>query len=56
LGRGEVRTGVLLENRRESIYFIYLCVDERIMLKWIFKEWDGGGGVEWIELAQDRES
>jgi hypothetical protein len=28
-------------------------VDGRIILKWIFKKWDGG--VDWIELAQDRE-
>jgi hypothetical protein len=28
-------------------------VDGRIILKWIFKAW--GGGIDWIELAQDRE-
>jgi hypothetical protein len=28
-------------------------VDGRIMLKWIFKKWDGGMG--WIELAQKRD-
>jgi hypothetical protein len=27
-------------------------VDGRIILKWIFKKWDGG--MDWIELAQDR--
>jgi hypothetical protein len=27
-------------------------VDERIILIWIFKTWDGG--MDWIELAQDR--
>jgi aromatic-L-amino-acid decarboxylase len=26
--------------------------DGRIILKWIFKKWDGG--MDWIELAQDR--
>jgi hypothetical protein len=25
----------------------------RIILKWIFKKWDGG--MNWIELAQDRD-
>jgi hypothetical protein len=29
-------------------------VDGRIILKWIFKQWDGG--KDWIELAQDRDS
>jgi hypothetical protein len=28
-------------------------IDGRIILKWIFKKWDGG--MDWIELAQDRE-
>jgi hypothetical protein len=32
------------ENLRESVHFEYLCVDKRIMLKWIYKEWDGGEG------------
>jgi hypothetical protein len=26
-------------------------VDGRIILKWLFKKWDGG--LDWIELAQD---
>jgi hypothetical protein len=28
-------------------------VDGRIILKWIFKKWDGG--MHWIELSQDRD-
>jgi hypothetical protein len=28
-------------------------VDRRIILKWIFKKWDGD--MDWIELAQDRD-
>jgi hypothetical protein len=28
-------------------------LDGRIILKWIFKKWDGVMG--WIELAQDRD-
>jgi len=28
--------------------------DGRIILGWIFKKWDVGG-IEWIELAQDRD-
>jgi hypothetical protein len=29
-------------------------VDGRIILKWIFKKWDEGG-IDWIELALDRD-
>ena len=29
-------------------------VDGRVMLKWIFKKWDGD--MDWIDLAQDRGS
>jgi hypothetical protein len=28
-------------------------VDGRIILKWIFKKWDGG--MDWIDMAQDRD-
>jgi hypothetical protein len=27
-------------------------IDGRIILKWILKKWDGG--MDWIELAQNR--
>jgi hypothetical protein len=30
-----------------------LGVDESIILKWIFKKWDGG--MDWIDMAQDRD-
>jgi hypothetical protein len=31
-------------------------VDVRIILKWIFERLDGwGGGIDWIDLAQDRD-
>ena len=29
-----------------------LVVGGRVILKWIFRKWDGG--MEWIDLAQDR--
>jgi hypothetical protein len=28
-------------------------VDGRIILRWMFRKWDGG--MDWIELAQDRD-
>jgi hypothetical protein len=28
-------------------------VDGRIILKWIFKKWNGG--MDWIDLAQDED-
>jgi hypothetical protein len=28
-------------------------VDGRIILKWIFKKWDGS--IDWIDMAQDRD-
>ena len=29
-------------------------IDGRIILRWIFRRWDVGG-IDWIELAQDRD-
>jgi hypothetical protein len=28
-------------------------IDGRIILRWIFRKWDGG--MDWIHLAQDRD-
>jgi hypothetical protein len=30
-------------------------VDVRIILKWIFERLVGGGGADWVDLAQDRD-
>jgi len=31
-------------------------IDERIILKWIFKKWEWGwGSMDWIDLAQNRD-
>jgi hypothetical protein len=32
------------EILRERDHLQYLCVDDRIILKWIFKKWDVGMG------------
>jgi hypothetical protein len=35
---------------------LYLGVDGRIILKWIFERLGGWeGGIDWIDLAQDRD-
>jgi hypothetical protein len=41
---GDLRGGDHLED---------LDVDGRIILKWIFKKWDGG--MDWIDVAQGRD-
>jgi hypothetical protein len=53
MGRGEVHTGIWWGDLREGDHFRDPGVDGRITLKWIFKKWDGG--MNWIELAQDRD-
>jgi hypothetical protein len=32
-----------------------LGVDGKVLLKWIFKKWEWEG-MDWIDLAEDRES
>jgi hypothetical protein len=48
-----VRTGFWRGSLREGDYFEERGIGRRIILKWIFKKWDGG--MDWINLAQDRE-
>jgi hypothetical protein len=50
-GRGVYR--VLWGNLRERDHWGDPAVDGRIILRWIFRKWDGG--MDWIELAQDRD-
>jgi hypothetical protein len=52
-GRGEVHTGFWWGNlsKRDCLY--NLCIVGMIILKWIVKQW--GGGMDWIDLAQDGE-
>jgi hypothetical protein len=49
--RRDADTGLVTKPERESDYFEDLCVDGRIILKWIFKKLDRG--MDWIDLAQD---
>jgi hypothetical protein len=41
-------------NLRERGHSEDPCVDGRIILRWIFRNWDVGG-MDWIELTQDRD-
>ena len=36
-------------------YFEDTGVDRRIILKWTLEKWDGGEGMDWIYLAEDRD-
>ena len=51
--RGEMYTTFWWENLREGDHFEDPGVDGRIILKWIFERL--GGGVDLIDLAQDRD-
>jgi len=54
-GRGEAYTGFWWGNLRERDHLGDPGVDGMIILRWIFRKWYMGG-VDWIELAQDRDS
>jgi len=38
---GEVHTEILWDDQREGVQLGDLDLDGRIILKWIFKKWDG---------------
>jgi hypothetical protein len=53
IGESEVHTRFWWGDLREGDDLGDPGVDGRIILKWIFKKWDGG--MDWIELAYDRD-
>jgi hypothetical protein len=53
MGKREVHTGFWWGDLREGDHLGDTGVDGRIILKQIFKKWDGG--MDLIELAQDRD-
>ena len=40
-------------NLREGSHLDDLNVEGRIILKWVFNEWDGG--MDWIDMGRDRD-
>ena len=42
-----------MNNSVQFYYDMRLVLDGRIILKWIFKKWNGG--MDWIDMAQDRD-
>ena len=50
-GRGAYR--VFLGRRERKRPLVRLGAGGRIILKWMFNQWDGG--MDWIDLAQDRD-
>jgi hypothetical protein len=54
MGSGRRVQGFGLGNLRERDHWGDTGVDGRIILRWLFMKWDVGG-MDWIELAQDRD-
>jgi hypothetical protein len=52
-GREEVHTEFLLGNLKERGHLEDGGLDGRLILRWIFRKWDGG--MEWFELVQDKD-
>jgi hypothetical protein len=50
MGRGEAYTGFWWENLRKRGHLGDPGLEGRIILRWI-----GCGGMDWIDLAQDRD-
>ena len=48
-----MHTGFRWGNLKERDHLGDPGVDERIILRWIFRKWDGD--MDWIYLAQDRD-
>ena len=46
-------TGFWCGNMKEGDHLEDPAVDGKIILRWIFRKWDGG--MDWIDLAQERD-
>jgi len=54
MGRGEVYTGFWWGNPRERDHLEDLCVDGRIILRWILRKYDVEAwiGLIWLRIGQ----
>jgi hypothetical protein len=52
MGEGRDAYRILVGRPEGRNHLEYPGVDARIILKWIFKKWDGGG-MDWSDMAQD---
>jgi hypothetical protein len=55
MGGGETCIGFWWERPKEKDHLKDQGVDGRTLSKWSLRRLVGGGGVEWIHLAQDRD-
>jgi hypothetical protein len=46
---------ILDENQLNKDYLGDPGVDGRIILRWVFRQEVGCGGIDWIELVQERD-
>ena len=53
MGIGEVHTELWQENLRVRDHLEDPGIEGRIILKWIFRQWNKE--MEWIDVAQDRD-
>jgi hypothetical protein len=53
-GRWDVHTGLWWGNQREWDHVGNTGVNGRIILRWIFRKWDGGHGLDWLAQDKDR--